>query len=233
MGKTKTKLIDKEDKKEITEVAEKKSKEGTERKTAEREPKLRGKKYQDAKAKIDQSKLYPPEKAVGLVKETSISRFDGSIELHLLIKRGNFSTKVALPYSTGKIRKVQIADDKTIEKIKNGKIDFDILLATAEMMPKLVPLARILGPKGLMPNPKKGTIIKSAKEADKFKGNSMELTTEKKAPVIHTLVGKVSQSDKELKENLEAILDAVSKKQIIKAYLCASMGPSVKVKIVN
>ena len=98
-------------------------------------------------------------------------------------------------------------------------------------MPKLVPFARILGPKGLMPNPKNGTMIKDKKEAEKFSADTLNLKTEKRAPLMHTSIGKVSQKQKELEENCEAILEAVGKRQILRAYLTSTMGPSVKLRI--
>ena len=97
------------------------------------------------------------------------------------------------------------------------------------MMPKLVPFARLLGPKGLMPNPKTGTIIKTKKDAEKFSGNTTNVKTEKAAPIIHTTVGKVSQKESELVENTNTLLDAVGKRQIEKAFIKATMGPSIKV----
>ncbi len=99
------------------------------------------------------------------------------------------------------------------------------------MMPKLVPFAKLLGPRGLMPNPKTGTLIKSAKDAEKFSGNSLTIKTEKSQPVIHTVIGKVSQENQELKENIETIFSAITKKQIVKAYLKSTMSPSVKLNL--
>lgn len=201
-----------------TEVAEKKHK----------APKVRGKKYQNAKTKIDSTKKYPAAEAIKLVKATSYSAFDGTVELHLVVKKTGLSAQIIFPFPAGKQKRIEVCDEKTLAKLKEGKIDFEVLLATAEMMPKLIPFAKILGPKGLMPNPKNGTLIKSAKEAEKFSGNTLSLKTEKEAPLIHTVIGKTSQKDAELLANLEAMMAAVGEKQILKAYLKATMGPAVK-----
>jgi len=195
-------------------------------------PKVRGKKYTEAKAKVNPTKLFPLKEALGLVKETSYSSFDGAVELHLVVKKTGTSARVTLPHSAGKEKKVEIASDETIKKLTDGKIDFDVLLATPEMMPKLVPFARLLGPKGLMPNPKNGTLISDVKKAAGFSGNTISVKTEKEAPLIHTVVGRVSQKEGELLENAEAIFKALGgTKQIIRAYAKASMGPSVKIAI--
>ncbi|KKQ41265.1 MAG: hypothetical protein US60_C0044G0005 [Microgenomates group bacterium GW2011_GWC1_37_8] len=222
---------------EVTEVAEATE---SEKKKAKK-VKIRSKKYQEAKQKIDRNKLYQLPDAIKLVKETSFSKFDGTIELHLVVKKTGTSARVNLPFSGGKAKKIEIADEATIDKLKKasgqegsgpvGKIDFDILLATADMMPRLVPFAKLLGPRGLMPNPKTGTIIKTKKDAEKFSGNTLNLKTQKDAPVIHTVVGKVSQKDEELSENINAILEALGRKQIDKAYLKSTMSPSVKLQI--
>lgn len=197
-----------------------------------REPKVRSKKYQEAKAKVEKNKLYKLEEAIKLVKETSYSVFDGAVELHLVVKKTGTSVNVSLPYKAGRQKKIEVASEETIKKLEKGKIDFDVLLATAEMMPKLVPFARVLGPKGLMPNPKNGTLIKSKAEAERFSGNNLQLKTEKEAPLIHTVIGKVSQEDRELIENAEAILGVLGKdKQLVRAYAKATMGPSVKISL--
>ena len=196
-----------------------------------REPRVRSKRYQEVKTKVDRNKSYPAKEAILLVKETSYSRFDGSVELHLVIKKPGLSASVTLPYSGGREKKVEIASDETIKKLESGKIDFDILVATPEMMPKLVPFAKILGPKGLMPNPKNGTLVPDIKKAKQVGGNTITIKTEKEAPLIHTVIGKVSQKEEELEENLAAIIKTVSEKQIEKAYLKATMGPSIKLQI--
>ncbi len=197
----------------------------------ERKIKVRSKKYKEAKAKISREKLYKLDEAIKLVKDSSFSKFDGTMEMHLVVKRGNVNENVTLPYSAGKTKRVEVASEKTIEKLKGGKIDFDVLLALPDMMPELVPFAKLLGPRGLMPNPKNGTLIKSEKETSKFSGNSLSVRTEKSQPVIHTIFGKVSQADRELAENATAILDAIGTKSILKAYIKSTMSPSVKLSL--
>jgi large subunit ribosomal protein L1 len=194
-------------------------------------PKVRGKKYQTAKAKIDKTKLYSLKDAIKLVKETSFSSFDGTVELHLVVKKSDININLTLPFSAGKKKRIEIASEETIKKLESGKLDFDVLLATPDFMSKLVPFARILGPKGLMPNPKAGTIIKNEAEAKKFSGNTLTIKTEKNVPLIHTVVGKVSQKDKELLANIKAVFEALDPKQILKAYLKPTMGPSIKLSI--
>lgn len=193
--------------------------------------KVRGKKYIEAKGKIDRNKSYKASDAITLVKNSSYSAFDGTMEVHLVVKKIGVSANVALPHSAGKTKKIEVASEETIKKLQAGKVDFDVLLATADFMPKLVAFAKILGPRGLMPNPKTGTLIKSEKDADKFSVNTQSLKTEKIAPLIHTTFGKVSQKNEELEENLEAILKGIGRLQIVRAYIKSSMSPSVKLAI--
>ena len=258
MGKTKTAVIsgvtDEVGKSSVEKLKEKKEKQALEANMAQNDseslddtqnetnedetsnektkaPKARGKKYAENKAKVDKNKEYSLKEAIKLVKETSYSKFDGTVEIHMVVKKVGTSVQVELPFSAGKKRRVEIADDRTIEKLKEGKVDFDILLSTTEMMPKLVPFAKILGPKGLMPNPKNGTIIKSKKDAEKHEGNTITIKTERKQPVIHTSIGKVSQSEKELIGNIEEIVKRISSTQITKAVLSSTMGPGIKIKV--
>ncbi len=191
----------------------------------------RGKAYKNAKKKLDKDKLYKPAEAVKAIKEVSYTKFKGTMELHMVVKKEGMSEQVTLPHSTGKEKRIELADEKTIEKLKKGKVDFDILLATADMMPKLVPFAKILGPKGLMPNPKAGTLLKDKKDADKFNTNKITVKTERKAPLMHVAFGKMDQDDKKLTENLNAILDTIGRRRILKAYVTGSMTPSVKLDV--
>ncbi len=193
--------------------------------------KIRGKKYKDAKTKINSIQNYKVDVAIKLLKELSSAKFDETLELHLIVKKQGLSTNVSLPYSSGKEKKIEVADDSTIKKLETGKVDFDVLLATADFMPKLVKFAKILGPRGMMPNPKNGTLIKSAAEAKKFGRNTKTIKTEKEAPLIHTSFGKLSQKDNELIENAKTILDAINEKQIIRVYMKSTMSPSLKISI--
>lgn len=213
-------------------TVETKEPEGEKKKTT-KVPKVRGKKYTESKAKVNPTQSYSTVEAIKLVKETSYSKFDGSVELHLILKKVGTSIQVKLPHSFGREKRIEIANDETVKKLEKGKIDFDILLATVEMMPKLVPFAKMLGPKGLMPNPKNGTLIKSEKDAAKFSVNTLNLKTEKEAPLVHTTIGKVSSENKKLLENLGAIFAGFGggNKQIVRAYIKATMGPSIKIQV--
>lgn len=193
--------------------------------------KVRSKKYKEVATKVDKNRLYQVEDAVELVKSTSYSSFEGTVELHLVIRKEGFSAQVTLPFAAGKKKVVEFANDETLEKLKSGKIDFDVLLATADLMPKLVPFAKVLGPRGLMPNPKNGTLVKSADDAKNFSTAQATIKTEKKAPVIHTVIGKVSQDTQEIVENFNTVITAINKKQVVKAYIKSTMSPSVRLQI--
>jgi large subunit ribosomal protein L1 len=224
-GGQRVKLISAEPIKETEEVVEEKEAEKA------KKIRVRGKKYLEVKAKIDRSKFYKPSEAIKIVKEASISTFDGTFEIHMVVKKQGLTINITLPNSSGKEKRIEVASDKTIEDLKSGKVNFDVLLATPDMMPKLVAFARVLGPKGLMPNPKNGTLIKTSKDAANFSAATTTLKTEKDQPVIHATFGKVSLENKKLEENLEAILEAFDKKQIVKAFIKSTMSPSVKLTI--
>ncbi len=193
---------------------------------------VRGKKYVAAKSKLEHEKFHNIPEAVKMVKDSSYSKFDGTMELHIVVKKLGTSVQVNLPHQAGKVKKVEIASDETIAKLKEGKIDFDVLVATPDIMPKLVPFARLLGPKGLMPNPKNGTLVSDPKKLKSFSASAVTLKTEKEAPLIHTVVGKVSQKDDEISENIEVILKALGMdKGIIRAFLKSTMSPAAKIKI--
>lgn len=196
-----------------------------------RKPRIRSKNYVSMRAKVDRNRLYSVKDAIVLVKETSLSSFPGTIELNLVVKKETMNVQVTLPHSFGKERIVALANEETLKKLEKGKVDFDVLLATPEQMSKLVAFAKILGPKGLMPNPKNGTLIKTEADAKKFAGDAMSIKTEKKAPLIHTIAGKTDMTEKNLEENVNAVLDAVNRKLITKAYIKSTMSPSVKIQV--
>lgn len=240
MGQTKVKTFDdstpptkaeKEEKTKSQSIPEKKEEASSPQKT--KEPKTRGKKYLEAKNKIDKTKEYTLNQAIKLIKDATFTKFDGSIELHIKVNKPDLSTQVELPHGTGKEKKIEVANEKTFQKLESGDIDFDILLATPDMMPRLAKYGKILGPKGLMPNPKNGTIIKNEADAKNFSENKLILKTEKSAPLIHTIIGKTSLPDKKLAENAQAVITAINPRKIVKAHLSGSMTPSVKLQINN
>lgn len=203
-------------------------------KKKERKLHVRGKKYLEARRKIDPGKIYSLKDAVKLAKETSISSFPGSVELHMVVAKEGVNTSAKLPYTTGVTKKIEIADENTIKKLEAGKIDFDVLLADPAIMPKLVPYAKILGPRGLMPNPKAGTLVDNPQKAkEQFLPNILQVKSEKNAPLIHLVVGKVNQPEKEIEANIEAVIEAIGRRNIKKAVICATMGPAIRLELVD
>ncbi len=193
---------------------------------------MRGKRYQAARQLVDQTKLYPAKEAIKLAKKTSISKFVGKLEAHLVVDKIGQLGEVKLPYAGAREKKVVVADEKVLTQIKAGKIDFDVLLASPKMMPKLLPYARLLGPRGLMPNPKNGTLVADPEKAKaRFSQAGLSLKTEKKAPVLHLVLGSLDQADEQLLANLEAVLQAVRPHGLKKVVLAATMGPAIKVKL--
>lgn len=224
--------------------------------------KKKSKKYAEALSKVKKGKLYSLEEAVKLVKETSTSKFDGTVEIAV---RLNLDTKkndqqlrgaIVLPHGTGKTKKVlvlakgdaaksaeeagadYVGDVDMINKIeKENWFDFDVIIATPEMMPMLGKLGKILGPKGLMPNPKTGTVTMDTKKAvEDVKKGRVEYRTDSYANV-HALVGKVSFEDEKLVDNIKTFVDVIikSKPQAAKGIyiknisIASTMGPGIKV----
>ena len=225
--------------------------------------KKRSKKYIEAMSKVERNKVYPKEEAVKLVKETSISSFDGSVEIAM---RLNVDTKkadqqlrgaIVLPKGTGKTTKVlviakgekanqareagadYVGDVDMLEKIeKENWFDFDTMIATPDMMPLLGKLGRVLGPKGLMPNPKTGTVtLDVAKAVQEVKAGRVEYRADSFG-IVHGVIGKVSFSDEDLLENLNAFVAAILrvkpstvKGEYVKSIAISStMGPGIKVE---
>lgn len=198
----------------------------------ERKAKVRGKKYQKVKKLIDINKYYPLKDAVKLVKETSISKFVGKIEAHInTLEIGNVGD-IVFPHLETASKKIVILNDTILAEIKEGKINFDILIATPATMPKLLPFAKILGPKGLMPNPKNGTLTDKPEDSvKKLSVAKTQIKTEKKAPVIHIIVGLTSQPVEEISANIAELIKVVKPNKIKKLAICATMGPAVKVEV--
>ncbi len=183
------------------------------------------------RGKVDHNRTYSLSEAIALVKETSFTKFDATVELHARVRKENLSVQVTLPHGSGKTKKVEFATDATVAALESGKINFDVLLATADMMPKLVRFAKLLGPRGLMPNPKNGTLVKDEKAVEKFSTDAITVKTEKSAPLLHLAVGKVSMADKDIQANIEAVVNAVNPKQVTSAFISSTMGPSVRLAI--
>lgn len=224
-----------------------------------------GKKYQEASKLMDKSKTYSTEEAIELAKKTSYAKFDETVELHLRMGVDPRSADqqvrgvILLPNGLGKKTRVLVftqgegvklaqeagADyagaDDLIKQIEGGWLDFDVSIATPDVMPKVAKLGRILGRRGLMPNPKSGTVVQSqdlprvVKEARKGR---TEFRLDRTA-IIHLPIGKISFEKDKLLENLAAAVEAIvkakpsgSKGQYIKsAFLSTAMGPGFKLDI--
>lgn len=172
--------------------------------------------------------------AINLVKENSFSKFDGTVEVILNVTDKNLRGNVTLPHGTGKTIRVKIADEELVSTLANGGggINFDILVASPEMMPKLTKIAKILGPKGLMPNPKNGTIGENVEElALRLRSGQQSWKTQPDFPIIHSMIGKVSFENKKLEENFAALIKSVGREKIKSVFLKPTMGPSVRVQI--
>ena len=224
--------------------------------------KKHGKKYVEAIQKVDKAKLYTKEEAIKLVKETSTTKFDGSVEVAL---RLNLDTKkadqqlrgaIVLPHGTGKTKRVlviakgeqakkateagadYVGDTDMLEKIeKENWFDFDVMIATPDMMPLLGKLGRVLGPKGLMPNPKTGTVtVDVAKAVSEVKAGRVEYRTDSFGNV-HGIIGKVSFTEEKLVENLNAFVAAILKVKpatvkgdyIKNVSVTSTMGPGIRI----
>ena len=221
-----------------------------------------GKKYNEAAKQVDRATLYDPADAVALVKKTAIAKFDETVELH--IRTGcdgrhaeeQIRGAVVLPHGTGKTVRVLVfakgdkvaeaeaagADfvggDELIPKIQNdGWLDYDVVVATPDMMGVVGRLGKVLGPKGLMPNPKAGTVTMDVTKAiNDIKAGKIEYRLDK-SNIVHCPIGKVSFSEEQLVENLKAIMDAIVKAKpaslkgtyLKSITISSTMGPGVKV----
>lgn len=225
--------------------------------------KRRSKKYTEALSKIEKNKVYTKEEAIKLVKETSTSSFNGSVEVAMKL---NLDTKkadqqlrgaIVLPKGTGKTKKVlviakgekanqareagadYVGDVDMLEKIeKENWFDFDTMIATPDMMPLLGKLGKVLGPKGLMPNPKTGTVTMDVVKAiQEVKAGRVEYRTDSYGN-IHGIIGKVSFSDEDLLANLDAFVTHIIKLRpatvkgdyVKNIAISSTMGPGIKVE---
>lgn len=201
----------------------------------------RSDKYTKVAEKVDKTKVYKLQEALTILPELQVAKFDETVELHINTTETGVSGAVTLPHGTGKQVRVAIIDgsdaksvEETVRKIEGGQIDFDILIATPDAMPKLARVARILGPRGLMPNPKNGTVTpKPAEVAKKFEGGQMNFKTEAKAPILHLSIGKVSFGDKKLADNIKAAIAAVNTKKIKDVTLKSTMSPALKLDVAS
>ena len=222
----------------------------------------RSKNYRAALEKIDPEKLYTLEEAIKLAKETATTKFDSSVEIHMNLgidpkqAEQQLRSTVALPHGTGKVVRVVafVGDDKVkeakdagaieagnedlIEKVEKGWMDFDVAVATPDMMKNLGKIARLLGQAGLMPNPKAGTVTPEIAKVigDVMKGQ-VEFRNDKLAN-LHNMVGKVSFDEKQLMENIQTYLKAIQEKKpqmkgtFIKSItLTTTMGPGIKLDV--
>ena len=219
-----------------------------------------GKKYSDSMKLIDRSKQYDPEEAIALVKQTAKAKFDETIEISVRLgvdpRHADQQVRgaVVLPHGTGKTVRVLafvkenrveeakaagadiVADDEIIKKIQGGWFEFDACVATPDMMGVVGRLGRVLGPKGLMPNPKTGTVTMDVTKAiTETKAGKVEYRVDKTA-IIHCPLGKASFSEQQLTENLRTLMDAIIKAKpsaakgtyVKSAVISSTMGPGIK-----
>jgi large subunit ribosomal protein L1 len=224
----------------------------------------RGKKYREVAQKVDGDRLYSPAEAVTLVKETSFTKFDATVEVHLRLgidprhADQTIRTTVALPHGTGKTMRVLVfaqgdaaqaardagadfvgADDLIGQIDRENFFDFDIAIATPDMMGKVGRVGRKLGPRGLMPNPKSGTIVQPddlARTIREVRGGRVEFRNDRTG-LLHVAVGKVSFSEQQIFENIAALMEAVkaarpsaAKGSYVRSVTFTStMGPGIRV----
>ncbi len=222
----------------------------------------RGKKYLAAAAKIDDNKQYSREEAVGLIKDTVTTKFDPTVEIHFRLgvdprkAEQMIRDVVVLPHGLGKNVRVlvfaegedaqmakdagadYIVDDDLMKKIQGGWVEFDVAVAVPQMMGKVGRLGRVLGPRGLMPNPKAGTVVPGAdlpRVINESKAGRVEFRVDRTGN-LHAPIGKASFSADKLGENLQSLLDAVKRNKpdglkgpyVRKIVLANTMGPGVK-----
>lgn len=213
-----------------------------------RKSKHRSARYSQLNSILEKGKAYTIEEALSLVKQTANTKFTGSVEAHLIVNQKGLRGMASLPHGTGKKRLVLafgankpqdgviVGDDAVIKKIEERKLvpqkDFQIVVATPVFMSKLAKIAKILGPKGMMPSPKAGTVSENVENllTELFKGQ-IEFKTEANAPLIHTTIGKTNFTESDLKENLLSLTNAIGQVKINQLTINCTMGPGIKVKL--
>ena len=194
--------------------------------------KVRSENYKAKKALINSEEAYGVSEGLKLLDQVHMAKFDETVELHINTNTVGINGSMTLPHGSGKVVRVAIADDALIAEVEKGKINFDILLANPAMMPKLAKVAKVLGPRGLMPNPKSGTVTPNPEAAaKKYEGGLLNFKTEAKAPIIHLIVGKISFGPAKLEENINTAISAVKKPNILNITLKSSMSPAIKLKV--
>lgn len=193
--------------------------------------KERSLRYQKVRSLVDKTKAYPLTQALDLVKKTSLTHFDATVEMHINTLEKGIRGSVTLPYGAGKQLKVAVVTDELLADIEKGKINFDVLISSPSFMAKLAKLAKVLGPKGLMPNPKSGTISENPQDSAKKFSGTLPYKTESEFPIIHTIIGKVGFENKKLEENFGALINAIGPAKIKSVYLKSTMSPGVRVEV--
>ncbi len=209
--------------------------------------KPRGKKYLEVAEKVDRGMKYKALEAVELAQQTSYSKFTGAVEVHINTAAKNIRGLASLPFASGKKLTIVafgkgaeesgadiVGTDEVLEEVMKSKINFDVMVTSPEWMPKLAKAARVLGPRGLMPSPKNGTISNDlAKTVAEIQSGKVEYKTEPNGQVIHMSVGKVDQSAEEIVNNLKALYNVLGKSRVKKMTVAATMGPGVKVDLAS
>ena len=190
----------------------------------------RSNKYKTMAKQVNREQLYSVKEAVEILSTLAKSTKMKTVELHLNMRETGLRGELKLPHGTGKEVKIAIFSDEVATQINSGKISFDMLLCTPADMPKVARFAKILGPKGLMPNPKSGTVTDNPeKRAQELaSGGTLPYKSEAKFPIIHLNFGPITQKSEDLVDNISEALKSINITKIKSAYLSCTHTPSVK-----